>query len=254
MKRKSCPDENSPETKVVTDWVSLLNIVQPPTAQRALTGDAANHYKDNKLLILDQVFTNEECVRLNEAAESIGYGKTPYPQTYRGNLRLIVTDVGLAQALWERLRPFMPQKLEAEDDEGRNWTWTAVGLNECFRLAKYKPGHCFGSHVDANFIRNEKEMSFFTVNVYTKSVSVDHGGKTRFFKDDVRNFKSAVSESNVDLEVQPEIGLAVLFMQPPQEYFLHDGEELTGETKYLLRSDVMYRRCELSSVHSSMGL
>lgn len=243
-KRKPCPNENSPEIKVVTDWSSLLNTVQPPTAQRALTRDAYTQYKDNKLLILDRVFTEEECVRLNEAAESIGYGKTNYPEEYRGNLRLISTDVGLAQALWERLRPFVPHQLEANDGYGCSSAWTAVGLNECFRLAKYKPGTRFESHVDANFIRNENEMSLFTVNIYTNSVSTNNGGKTRFFKDDERFIKTAVPESNVVLEVQPEVGVAVLFLQPPQDYVLHDGEELTGGVKYLLRSDVMYRRCE----------
>jgi hypothetical protein len=79
----------------------------------------------------------------------------------RGNYRLITTDVPLAESLWTRMRAQLPAHVE----EG-GYTWDAVGLNECFRLAKYTDGDVFGSHVDTCFQRNVNEKSMYTVNIY----------------------------------------------------------------------------------------
>ena len=70
------------------------------------------------------------------------------------------------------------------------------------------------------------------------------GGATRFYPASQK--RSGVDEhgGTVDLAFAPAAGAAVLFLQPPQAYLLHDGERLVGDgaRKYLLRSDVMYRR------------
>ena len=51
-------------------------------------------------------------------------------------------------------------------------------------------------------------------------------------------------ERDVDLAVAPEAGLAAVFRQPPEELLYHDGEELRRGVKYLLRTDVMYRKVD----------
>merc|ERR1712216_981581 len=102
-----------------------------------------------------------------------------YPKHYRGNLRLIVTDAGLAGAMWERLRPLVPATLSMERFE-----WEAVGLNECWRVAKYYPGDRFMGHVDASFARSDDEQSMFTVNINLNGGF--EGGRTRFYFNGVR--------------------------------------------------------------------
>merc|ERR1719409_704016 len=88
-------------------------------------------------------------------------------------------------------------------------------------------------------------MSMFTVNVYTNTVAIEDGGKTRFFAE-VEKDRSRVrahADRHADLLLQPQAGLAALFLQDPQpDAPLHDGETLLGGVKYLLRTDVMYRR------------
>jgi hypothetical protein len=44
------------------------------------------------------------------------------------------------------------------------------------------------------------------------------------------------------LSLQPETGACLVFRQPPGACLLHDGEEVRAGIKYLLRTDVMYRR------------
>jgi hypothetical protein len=38
----------------------------------------------------------------------------------------------------------------------------------------------------------------------------------------------------------PEPGLLVVFRQPPNAKYVHDGETVTSGTKYLLRTDLIY--------------
>lgn len=57
-----------------------------------------------------------------------------------------------------------------------------VGLNECFRLAKFYEGYQFGAHCDARFERNADEKSVYMVNVYTNTEAAENSGWTRFYK------------------------------------------------------------------------
>jgi len=242
--------EQDPEIKIDSDWASLLDETPPPTALRPIESKAAIAHYGSNLLQLERLLSAGECERLNAAAEDVGYGRTSYPQAYRGNLRLITTDVGLARRLWERVKPHVPAELvSTSPHDGAQHRWVAVGLNECFRLAKYKPGHRFGAHADAWFERSDEEVSMFTLNVYTNDVPPTAGGATRFYQAGARlrhtndaEAREAQAREHLDLSVRPEGGLAVAFRQPPGHQLLHDGEELRGGVKYLLRSDVMYRR------------
>lgn len=163
--------------------------------------------------------------RLLTEAERHGFGKTHYPKQYRGNLRLLTTDISLAAAVWERLRPLVPATLDIEGE-----TWDACGLNECWRLAKYYPGDRFKGHCDAAFYRSDGERSMFTVNIYMNEEMA--GGSTRFYFTD---------HGAPDYAVTPQTVLCLLFRQPPGQQYYHDGEELVSGLKYLFRSDVMYR-------------
>jgi hypothetical protein len=69
-----------------------------------------------------------------------------------------------------------------------------------------------------------------TINIYLNAVPEFYGGSTRFL--------SSSSSTSVLFKVQPELGLAALF----RDDVWHDGEELRGGVKYLLRTDFMYKR------------
>ena len=112
---KRCPTESSPEVRITADWSHLLDDAAPPTVLRP---NPPKRNYNAKLLQLDPLLSPEECTRLNTAAERIGFGRTAYPQHYRGNLRLIVTDQGLADKLWERVRRFVPSWKVRDDAPG----------------------------------------------------------------------------------------------------------------------------------------
>lgn len=210
------------EIKVKTEWASMLDPEAWPTG--------VTQPDEREIFLVEDLFTAQECQDLIAAGEEHGYGATNYAKAYRGNLRLITTDSSLAAAMWTRLQPFVPPTLEC-----RGKAWDAVGLNEAWRLSKYHPGDCFQRHCDACFDRDDDEimeMSMLTVNIYMNSDF--EGGSTRFYAN------NRISEAN--LTVEPKPGLCLLFRQPPEEMYYHDGERVVSGQKYLFRSDVMYRR------------
>merc|ERR1712194_690754 len=93
-----------------------------------------------------------------------------------------------------------------------------------------------GGHCDTAYSpEHNQDLSMFTVNVYLNDV--EDGGSTRFYFG-----KDAVKEKEPNFSVAPKAGLCLLFRQPPGQEYYHDGEQLGSGLKYLIRSDVMYRK------------
>lgn len=180
------------------------------------------------VFLLTPCFDLEECKKIISASETLGFGRTNYPKLYRGNCRLITTDLALAEALWGRMRALVPSHLEED-----GCTWDAVGLNECFRLSKYVDGDVFGSHIDTFYQRNSQEKSMYTVNIYLNGDDEFQRGRTRFYND---------QSLSPECSVTPAAGVGLIFRQPPSAHYSHDGEVVREGSKYLIRSDIMYRK------------
>ncbi|CZR69187.1 uncharacterized protein PAC_19087 [Phialocephala subalpina] len=136
-------------------------------------------------------------------------------------------DPALAELLWSRLESFFMGNGEmsgkVKDDDGCEWE--VEGLNERFRLCRYLPGGKFSPHFDGQRFASVDSCSFQTVNIYLNTVPTSNGGATRFL----------TIPQKVLAQVQPVLGTAAIF----RETVWHDGEELRGGEKFLLRTDVM---------------
>ena len=213
-----------------TAWARLLEDADAPVAIAPHYETGAAQYDPADLVLIDGLLARGECDALIAAAEAETFGSTGFPRQYRGNLRLITTDASLADALWARLRPLVPATVTH-----KGATWDAYGCNERLRVARYETGDLFASHLDADYRRGDGDGSMFTVNIYLNDV-VD-GGRTRF------EGGERGRDRPVRLAVEPRAGRAVVFAQPSAgRYLYHDGEPLGSGRKYLLRTDVMYRR------------
>jgi len=135
----------------------------------------------------------------------------------RDNDRLIWDDPALADDWWRRVQPFLTTAV------GR---WRPSGLNERFRYYRYRVGQRFAQHRDGSYERSATEMSWMTLLVYLNDGF--EGGATRF---DLAGMPEAV-------RVVPEAGMALLFLHDR----LHEGEPVRQGVKYVLRTDVMFRR------------
>lgn len=208
------------EKIVDSTWSECLEDFDPSVLERV----DLEHFSE--AFCLYNVFSEDECAAILTKAEESGFGKTNFPQKYRGNLRLQNDDPQLAELLFERIRDQLPETIEMDEE-----MWQITGLNTRFRNSKYYPGSVFQQHIDASFLRSLAEASFFTVNIYMNEGF--EGGHTRFFKN-----------NEMKDDVTPTTGMALIFRQPPGKNYQHDGERVLSGLKYLLRTDVMYSKCE----------
>jgi len=81
-----------------------------------------------------------------------------------------------------------------------------------------------------------------SVNIYLNTVAPENKGCTRILKHDARkgDYWNGRDELEAIAKIQPVRGSASIF----RDTLWHDGEELLGGEKYLLRTDVVYEREE----------
>ena len=176
-------------------------------------------------LIKENFFTNEECDGFIKFSEEKGYIDAPINtrqgevmnKDYRDNDRYVWDNIQVASQMFPLIKPLVPPVVE-----GNGFKWEPCGLNERFRFYRYRSGQQFKPHVDGAFKRNEDEVSLITMLVY---LSGDfEGGSTYLI--------------GVNENVIPTKGMLVLF----DHKILHAGLPVTSGTKYVLRTDVMYRK------------
>jgi hypothetical protein len=184
-----------------------------------------DYLNGNKVFVIHNFLSPDECERFIERSEQIGYGDAPITtaagflmrKDIRDNSRVMLDDPELASDWWERAKSLL-----VEDWFG----WKVVGFNERFRYYRYDVGQRFARHTDGCFERNSLERSHFTFMVYLNDGF--EGGATAFH------------ESRASLLVTPERGKALVFYHRQ----LHEGMPIVKGRKYVLRTDVMYRRRE----------
>jgi hypothetical protein len=170
-------------------------------------------------------FAPSECDSCIAQSEQAGYEEATITtaagfvldKEVRDNARLILDDPELAVRLWQRAEPFLPRRI-------RNWQ--VIGFNERFRFYRYDPGQKFAPHWDGFFRRDNGEQSQLTFMVYLNDDFT--GGETKFYLDN----------GMPRLDVKPERGMALVFVHRQ----LHEGAAVIAGRKYVLRTDVMYRK------------
>lgn len=174
---------------------------------------------EESIWVVENFLTKIECEDLIVLSESIGYQEAEVSlpsggkmlKGIRNNSRILYRNIELANEYWQRLKPFCP-----EDIEG----YTAIGLNEQFRFYKYESGQRFKKHVDGRFKRNNEEESRITFMIYLNEDF--EGGETNFNQ----------------LNIKPVTGNALCFIHEQK----HEGSSVKTGIKYVLRSDVMYKK------------
>lgn len=196
-------------------------------------------------VLIHNVLTPDECKQMIERAESGGFEDASIydrraNRIHRNCQRWYEHDNDLAAKWYDRI-------LEALDDTpseykirnapwmGRRYNSTSlpirsVGLNERLRVLKYSQGEYFGSHMDTKFVRGPNygdkagETSHVSVQVYLNDKF--KGGQTRFHG------------KGRHYDVKPKTGSILIF----DHNLLHQGAVIKSGKKYVVRTDVMYRK------------
>ena len=183
------------------------------------------------IYLFPDALTATEVQTLRAAADSRGYRATgrSYPPSYRNNDRVVADDDELAGWLFERIERHLPTSLRADDGT----LWRLHGLNRRIRFCRYRDGQSFRIHRDGVHHTDESERSLLTFMVYLNDAEEFVGGATRFYR-------GRREDSGELLTVAPRRGLLIAF----DHGLWHDGAPVREGTKWVMRSDVMYRRMD----------
>lgn len=179
-------------------------------------------------LIVKGLFTPEECQNLKKQAIKHGFASAhhKYPTSYRNNSRIEKDDPLLANILYKKCQTFLPKKLKIIDQE-----YTPNGLNPRLRYCRYSRGEQFSIHRDGVFYQDDNHQSKLTFLLYLNCTSEFKGGATTFYQDQYGEKLLA--------SYTPEVGDVAIF----DHGIWHSGNKVTQGSKYILRSDFIYKQC-----------
>jgi len=150
---------------------------------------------------------------ITEVAPIVGHdGQPEIDLPTRNNTRLMWDDANEANALLARVEAHVPKTLS---------NMTLDGANPRLRLYRYDPGERHGAHWDTVVELDDGIVSLLTLVFYLNDDF--EGGATDF--------------PELEKVIVPKKGRALLF----QHRVLHEATSVTRGTKYVLRTDVLYR-------------
>ncbi|PKV50053.1 2-oxoglutarate-Fe(II)-dependent oxygenase superfamily protein [Aquimarina sp. MAR_2010_214] len=172
-----------------------------------------------EIFLIENFLSKEGCDQFIEKGEQISFeeakvnidGKQIMVKGIRNNQRILFKDEILGEKIWSEIEPFVVETFG---------NYRAIGLNEMFRIYKYGEGQRFKMHRDGSYERNENECSFFSFLIYLND---DFEGGETYFEEGIT--------------VNPKLGDALVFHHPLR----HEGKPIISGTKYVLRTDIMYR-------------
>ena len=176
----------------------------------------------------ENFLTSEECKGFINFSEKEGYheslirvkgGGEVMNKEIRDNDRVIWDNPQVASQLWSLVKDLMPHDIDG---------WEPVGLNERFRFYRYKDGQQFKPHVDGSYKKSPTEMSKITLLLYLNE-DFEGGATTLIIENE---------------EIIPKTGMLLLF----EHKLLHCGRPVISGTKYVLRTDVMYKLKEYENI------
>jgi len=175
----------------------------------------------NFRLVVENFLTPEECKGFIDFSEKEGYSEAlirargqgeVMNKDVRDNDRVIWDNPQVATQIFEMIKDLVPYNIDG---------YEPIGLNERFRFYRYKDGQRFRPHVDGAFKRSDTEVSLLTLLLYLNEEF--EGGETNLI----------ILNENI----KPKTGMLLIF----DHKILHAGSSVTSGTKYVLRTDVMYK-------------
>ena len=165
---------------------------------------------------VDDVYTEAECRDFIDFIERSSPTLATNNPLYRDQDRVIKDDPEIAEELFRRLCPHLPERISS---------LRLVGLNERLRMYRYRAGQRFEPHMDHWFRPSENRITLHTVLVYFNDDF--EGGETRF-------------REQIEQTIKPRRGTAAIF----QHKIRHEGCPVLRGVKYAMRSDVIYEAPE----------
>ncbi len=190
--------------------------------------------------VIPSLFSKDECEQFLNADIKSSFQKaiSNYPTYYRNNDRFVMDNDDLANQLFEKVKPYLPEKIEINSAIlAENGVWHLKELNSRLRFCKYSANQYFHRHLDGIHYRNDTTQSKLTFMIYLNSATEFKGGRTLFFR--------TKETSEIWASYIPKQGDLIVF----DHNVWHEGEILTQGEKFVLRSDILYSRMETAIIN-----
>lgn len=199
-----------------------------------------NILPDTKLtcFVIPSLFSKFECEQLLsiEIKNSFQKAISNYPTYYRNNDRFVMDNDELANQLFQKVKPYLPETIEINTTiQSENGVWHLKELNNRIRFCKYSSNQYFHRHLDGVHYRSSSVQSKLTFMIYLNSANEFEGGRTLFFK--------TKETEEIWASYIPKQGDLIVF----DHNVWHEGEVLTKGEKFVLRSDILYSKEEIEN-------
>jgi len=220
-------------------------------------------YVDNGLSVNE---CKKLCLEVDNSPSLSFWSHIAEARAFRDADTIELHSPAFALDLWNRIKAYLPPNISPQhsdskividkeyDENGnvdRRWerelvgTWTPCGFNHDLLFAKYPPGGSFAPHTDGRAIHDFNTRSFYSVIIFLNDLPSGCGGGTRFYSNEalsklktLPNGQWTSDSSCITFEIRPRAGRFLIFEQS----LVHEGVPPLGECKYIIRSDVMFRR------------
>ena len=189
-------------------------------------------------VLIKSAFSNRFCnAIINEKKSLFKKANTHYPTSYRNNERYIDNNNQLSEKMFSIIHDYIPEKITINGiSDYEKGDWKLKKLNSRIRICRYLPNQYFHKHLDGVFYQSEKEQSKLTFMIYLNSHDEFKGGKTLFF--------NSKESDEIIGSYKPVKGDLIIF----DHNLWHSGETITQGEKYIVRSDIIYKKVNTSSI------
>lgn len=189
-------------------------------------------HREEYCLLIPSAFTDEFCDQIiAKKKNSFKKAITHYPTSYRNNERQVTDNKQLSEALFSEIKNHIPDKIKIEGISlSEHGTWEVDHLNPRIRICRYLKGQYFHKHLDGIHFVSETQQSKLTFMIYLNGEEGFTGGKTLFF--------NSKKDDTIIGTYEPKKGDLIIF----DHNLWHSGATVTSGEKYILRSDIIYRR------------
>jgi len=195
------------------------------------------------------VFSPEECQRMIELTEGLGYledAAVSLPRKVRHNNNVVwVVDEETDGIIWQRSKQLLAQETIYGDQP-------PVGINARFRFYRYEQGDFFSTHIDGSWpgsrvidgeLHSDAYGDRWSQMTFLIFLSEEfEGGHTRFMVDRDYPDKPARKLTNArPVDIRTPAGAVLCFPHGTHPlHCLHGSTEIESGSKYVIRTDVLF--------------
>eukprot|EP01084_Bolivina_argentea_P137550 242263_1 len=194
-------------------------------------------YEDKFGIIIENVYTKDECNEIIELTESqeyepalvnIGGGEQIRADHFRNSQRVMFDSSEMAFDIFRRIGVYIP------NDVSHTRNYYKFKLNERLRFLKYGIGEYFVAHTDGRYNTYDlSQQSLMTLLLYLNDLPNDikeYGGQTILHDSGCPGYVGQF------IDVVPKAGKILVF----DHTIKHESATLKKGNKYVMRTDVMF--------------